>query len=290
MRCRGFVAGLLSAAVLAVTGGWASSADRVAWIDDLGLHPGRLLVVPPPSAGAVVGVDEQRKMDSYSQTITLAGDRGTVGENVVAVTVVRDGLAPRVDQAALFDDMQERIPAGVPMAMEPPGQGNVFGLFGAATGSRGAMTCLYGWQSVSLADRWITGKASSIFGEPHALSIRIRLCRTRVTPAALTAVFASLRSGIASSPSFQMPWSVRDGDALSAAAAVAGEGAQAVQPHVLNTIQSDATDPDPPPAMRRRPQVRRARLQRSVPATETAANAVPARAPLPGMPDVPLPP
>lgn len=284
------VLGLASAITLGVTGtGAALAADQIAWIDALGLRSGMPLVLPPRAAGAVIGVDEHRKADSFTQVIALAGDPGTRGENTVTVTVTRDGLAPRIEPADLYAEMADHVPAGMSMALDSADRDNVFGVFGAATGSEGPLSCLYGWQSVNLADPWISGRASSIFRESHAMSIRVRLCRTQVGAAELAAVMTGLQSGTAGTrPVFGS--SGRDGyDALEAA--TGPEGAR------LLSGPDMAPDPGPWPAARR-PEIRPARRKvvhpahRRLPVLAAVAGAdrPVTSVPMAGMPDVPLPP
>lgn len=285
---------LLLALVTAVTIGStgvspASAVDRIAWIDALGLRTGTPLVLPPPAAGAVIGVDEQRKTDSFTQVITLAGDPGTQGENTVTVTITRDGLAPRIESADLYAEMADRVPAGMPMALDPTSRDNVFGVFGAATGSHGPLSCLYGWQSVNLADPWINGQASSIFREAHAMSIRVRLCRTQSGAAELAAVMTGLQSGTAGTrPVFASLG--RDGyDALEAATG----------PDSTRLLSGPDAAPNvaPGPIVHtplflpaRRKVVRRTHRPRPALAA-VAGDEQPAKAiPMAGMPDVPLPP
>ena len=198
----------------------AQSIQNTQWIDELGLQPGVPLVILPPAAGAIIGIDEQRKIDSYVQTITLQGDPGTTGENRVVVTVTRKGLAPRITPDVIQAELADAIP-DIPVSMGPINTRNVFGLFGSLIGSRGPLTCFYGFQGVNLADRWITTENATPFDERHALSIRARLCRTTIGAAGLTAIMAGAQSG-AGSGGEMAPMPSLGYDALAAASSLDG--------------------------------------------------------------------
>ncbi len=290
-------AGLLSILAAAPAMSRASAIDRVAWIDALKIPPGVPLVTLPRAAGAVIGVDEQRKINSFVQTITLQGDPGSVGENTITVTVTRDGLAPRIGEDVIFPEMAERLPS-IAMALGTPGTRNVFGLFGYAIGSQGSLTCLYGWQGVNLADRWIDGKTRTPLEENHALSIRVRLCRTGLDADALTAMMEGLQSrGFAGQRMVRVPMSY---DALSAAGAIDGAvtlapGARLLpMPASLMSYGEPVFEPvrarparyaEARPARYAAPKMHRHRRRASV----TAEPVAPSIAPMAGMPTVPLP-
>jgi hypothetical protein len=302
--------------------------DHVAWIDALNLRPGAPLVTLPAAAGGIVAVTDQRKISRYTQTITLAGDPGISGENFITVAVTRDGLAPRIDQSDIYEEMAAKIPS-LPMSMGPPDTTNGFGIFGAAIGTRGTESCLYGWQSVNLADQWLSGHESSAFDEQHSLSIRVRLCRTGVSTAQLLGLMERL------APGRNAGWSgggyrsrpMRGHDPLSAALSVFGNesqdpvpGPMPVQPLALQNpillprhvsmmapmeapmmapmIASPADDegmmaPSSPRARMPRRAERR-RMVRQPPRHRVAREDRPSAAPQPtgpmaGMPSVPLP-
>ena len=246
------------------------------WIGSLGLRPGLPIVTLPPAAGPMVGVTDIRKLDRYTQTVVLRGDPGVVGQNTVTATVTRDGLAPRIDQADIDAEMAELLP-GMAMELAPtPGQ-NSLGVFGFALGHQGTTTCLYGWQAVNLADRWISGDDPGPFSEHHALSLRVRLCRQGMTGADL----ARLTMGLASTSSAD---AVAAGglmmggayDALAAAEAADG---------VAGSGYGDAVVHGGTHAERPRPRKRAHRTVRPRP----AGPASPMPAPMAGMPTVPLP-
>lgn len=269
---------LVSILSLAI-GGPAAGApvDGTGWIDDLHLRPGSPWLALPSFAGAVVGVTETRKLGSVTQRVILEGDAATIGENSIAVTITRDGLAPRIDQNDVMTEMQDAMP-GLPMTVASPIGQNALGIFGYALGTRGAVTCLYGWQAVNQADRWITGEDAGPVDEHHALSIRVRLCRTGMTPPELAGIMSALSGNAGTTASWRaravMPAEDARYDALSAA--------QSIDAPVLSgaAIMDRLVGPRRE-AHRARPR----RLRQSRPAVPTRSPP----APLAGMPSVPMP-
>ena len=261
----------------------AQARDRIGWLRDLGLGQGVPLVVLPPGAGAIVGVDEQRKTDSFVQTITLAGDAGTVGDNQIVVRVTRNGLAPRIDEDTVATEAQQQLP-NFTFRLGPTGTRNTFGLFGALIGGKGGVNCLYAWQRVDLADPWITGEMSNALDELHAMTMRYRLCRTTASANDLLAFVQSAQSGrngtggvIHVSPGY---------DALTAAASLDPA------PRSDGVIYGSAVLVEPMPLVSERRVLRRpvrsayrsrARMEREAPAAEPSTETKL------DIPDLPLP-
>lgn len=180
---------LLAAAVLAGACGAASAEES--WPRDLGLEGNAPILALPAAAGAIVDLHQRLTGDSLTQTIVYQGDPLTPGQNVLVTSVLRGGLAPPIPSEDVDSEMEDRLP-GIAMNVSLyPGR-NVFGVFGYALGARGPVACLYAWQGVTNADVWITGRAASLFGEHHALSMRIRVCRTGMRPAALVGLAQGL--------------------------------------------------------------------------------------------------
>ena len=85
---------------------------------------------------------------------------------------------------------------GVPMAIVNSLNRNSLGVFGYALGRAGDQTCLYGWQSVSGSGD--TGVTTPLLSGPRgSLSLRLRLCRAKTSPAALVAVMQGLGRSMA---------------------------------------------------------------------------------------------
>ena len=255
----------------------AAHAEGDSWINRLGLRPGLPIVALPLAAGAMVGITETRKLDRYTQTVVLRGDPGVIGQNMVTATVTRDGLAPRIDQADVDAEMAELLP-GIPMELAPTPGRNSLGVFGYALGHRGAMACIYGWQAVNLADRWISGDDPGPFSERHALSLRLRLCRQGATNADLARLALGLEGTTsASAMSAAAAGLVTNGgeyDALSAAGAADGLVEQGPGAAALRAPHAKMPRP------RKRPN---RRVRSAPPAITTLA------APMAGMPTVPPP-
>ena len=275
--------------VLLAVSGWlcaavpAQARDRIAWLRDLGLGQGIPLVVLPPGAGSIVGVDEQRKTDSFVQTITLAGDAGTVGDNQIVVRVTRNGLAPRIDEDTVATEAQQLLP-NYTFRLGPTGTRNTFGLFGALVGGKAGVNCLYAWQRVDLADPWITGEMSNALDELHAMTVRYRLCRTTASGNDLLAFVQGAQSGRNGGGG---PVHVSPGyDALTAAASLNPA------PRSDGVIYQDVGLSGPMPIVGERRVFRRPvrNAYRSRPRTEPeAASAEPASGPKLDVPDLPVP-
>jgi hypothetical protein len=248
-----------------------AAAEDDHWIDDLGLHD-NVPVVSIPDPGTL-DIAVQRKADSFIQTMGLPGDPGTIGQNFLSVTVLRNGLAPRTTGAVVADEMDERMP-GVPMTLAPTVGQNAFGAFGYAVGKTGIQTCVYAWQSINNADHWLTGQDAGLFSQRHALSIRLRLCRSGISAAALVSAMGRLQiSAIAGG--LQSTGQGPGVDALSAAGGGAATGLnQPMPPAAL-------VEPIAPPVRRSHPRLRQQAkpLSRSVLGT----------APVADMPTVPMP-
>lgn len=281
--------------------GQARAADPTSWIDDLHVRAGAPLFILPAAAGAVIAVDERRATDRYTQTVTLRGDPGTVGENQIVATVTRDALAPRIEDEALSAEAAERLPP-MTMVLGPAGLRDEMGGFGSAVGRSGALACAYGWQSVDLADPWISGDRPSIFQERHALSLRVRLCRTDLRPADLIAAMQGLRSTLAGGTPEGVPLrAVAPGDPLSAALDLtevepAAAGDAWLAPASSRALVAGAfVPPARGAAGPLRPRPRPVRVARVAPArprapVPRAADPAPSKpAALAGMPQVPLP-
>jgi hypothetical protein len=146
------------------------------------------MVALPPQAGQVVGIVEARDGAKVTQTIALAADPSTPGQNQLVVVTRPGAIAPRISSDAIAAEMAKSLP-GVPMSVANTLNRNAFGPFGYALGRIGDQTCLYGWQSIGAPD----AASVSIFSAPRrTLSLRLRLCRSRATPASLVTVMQGL--------------------------------------------------------------------------------------------------
>jgi hypothetical protein len=248
----------------------APAAESDSWIDDLGLHD-NVPVVSAPEAGFGLGIAVQRKTDSFMQTIALPGDPSTKGQNFLSVTVWRNGLAPRVTGAVVADEMDERMP-GVLMTLAPTAGQNAFGAFGYAAGKAGTQTCVYAWQSINNADHWISREDADLFSERHALSIRLRLCRSGSNATALVATMGRLQVGAFASGIYP-PGQTSGVDALSAAGGGTATGLMQPMP------SAQPVEPAMHPVRRSHPRRRAKPLSGTTPVV----------APITGMPTVPMP-
>ncbi len=291
---------LLALGAVAGTAGPARAADLTAWIDALRVRSDVPLFTLPPAAGPVIAVDEHRAIDSYTQIVTLRGDPGTVGENQIVVTVTRDALAPRITDDILSTEATDRLPP-MRMGLGPADTRDPMGGFGSAVGRSGALTCFYGWQTADLADRWISGDQPSIFQERHALSLRVRLCRTDLGAADLVALMGGLRSTATGGdgPAAIADHPTEGADAMSAALdlhQIAPAAADLRAEPVALYRPLPTTRPEPVRAVVRRVRPKRARVAVAVRPvhhrrTPRSVDEVAARAMVvpPNAPKVPLP-
>jgi hypothetical protein len=184
------LAHLLAVAAIAATSRGGARADDD-WPVALGLQANAPILVLPAAAGSIVDLQQRLTSDRLTQTITFQGDPLTPGQNVLVTSVLRGGLAPAAASEEIDSEMEDRLP-GIAMNVSPyPGR-NVFGVFDYALGAKGPVACIYAWQGMTNADIWIDGRAAGIFDEHHALSMRIRLCRTGMGPSALVGLAQDL--------------------------------------------------------------------------------------------------
>ncbi len=161
--------------------------------------PGAALAALPREAGAVVSVVQTRRTDGIDQKITLVGDSGSRGDNVIDVTTRRRNRntpVTHVDETAIQAEMAERLP-GVAMSMTTRVVVSASGPIGVATGRPGpGAACLYAW-STGGADRSrgaVMTRALGIDGaEGDDLQVRVRLCRQGASEEQLIALAEGLR-------------------------------------------------------------------------------------------------
>ena len=114
---------------------------------------------------------------------------------------------------------------GVPMSIGNTMNSNGFGPFGYALGRSGGQTCLYGWQSAG-ATRDQNAPGTPLLAAPgRSMSLRLRLCRAKASPAALVGIMQSL--GPALGNSFSAGGGTGN-DALAAASGLSGPGVAAM--------------------------------------------------------------
>jgi hypothetical protein len=275
---------VLAGLVLAAVGltlppvGAASAADVAEWGDALMPAPNAPLLALPNAAGRIIGVAEKRTASFLRQTLALAADPSTPGQNEIVVTLSQGGLARRIVESQVLAEMAARLP-GIPMSIAGTGGRNALGVFGYAVGGRGSLACLYAWQGIDNADRLIDGSEPGWFSQRHSLSIRVRLCRERMSPRQLVSLMQGL--GTTGSGGGMAGAGVGLGDALSASTGVVEmDGLDA-------TIVPDLTVGLNPAAEPRPNAVRPARKGRAGHKPVQPADTRPA--PLAGMPTVPMP-
>jgi hypothetical protein len=219
------------------------------------LTPDRALAALPPEAGTVVSVVERRTGDDgLVQTITLAGDPGSRGDDRIEVTrreASGTATSTRVDVETIEAEMAEALP-GVAMTVSPRVVTTPTGPVGVATGSAGdGTTCLYAWSNARTRAR-ATPTASFLGLQVASVSndemtVRVRLCRRGVGPDRLIALAEGLRlrtDGVLADPSAGGR-RVAGSDALASA----GYGGSVTDPEVAAPLP--AYVPSAPVAPRR---------------------------------------
>lgn len=153
----------------------------------------------PMEAGRVVQVRTRRHANGLTQTIVLAADRATRGENVIEVTMRTEPEGERYenlvslkrpDAADIQKELDERFP-GADMQMQPFILRNAYGPYGLAAGRQGAgVTCVYVWQWLDDIDAGHKGRHVTL----HATeaSLRMRLCREGMGERQLAELASSL--------------------------------------------------------------------------------------------------
>ena len=150
----------------------------------------KALALPAPGGPAVLNIVQKTTENSIIQTIFLANDSRSPGENQLTVTywgpVGRDGWhvefnPQRPTKAGIYKEMQAALP-GIGMHFSDYYVQNKYGPFGYAVGvpSSGGL-CLYGWQLIKAKPR--------DFFAPNlkrgAVAVRLRVCQANVTEAQL---------------------------------------------------------------------------------------------------------
>lgn len=195
------LAGLaLAGCSVAPTTGLSTASTQASTLG-VALPPDRALAALPPEAGSVVSVVERRTGDDgLVQTITLAGDPGSRGDDRIEVThreASGTGTRSRVDVETIEAEMAEALP-GVAMTVSPRVVTTPTGPVGVATGSAGDGTnCLYAWSNARARAR-ATPTASFLGLQVASVSndemtVRVRLCRRGLGPDRLIAIAEGLR-------------------------------------------------------------------------------------------------
>ncbi len=152
--------------------------------------PDKALILPSPGGPAVMNIVQKTNTNSITQTVFLANDSRSPGENQMTVTlwgpVGRDGWSvefnpQRPTQNSIYKEMQAALP-GVPMHFSSYYVQNKYGPFGYAIGvpASGGL-CLYGWQLIK-------AKPQDFFApnlKRGAIGVRVRVCQANVTEAQL---------------------------------------------------------------------------------------------------------
>ena len=165
--------------------------------------PQDALVSLPEKAGTVVGISEKHYENGIEQTVILAGDATTPGENTLLVGMRKrrpenygaDRMLElkKPEQRDIVQELRQGFP-GVTMHISGRIGANTYGHFGYASGTgKSGTQCFYAWQ-------WIDGRTGqgSLFGfdrlrQSQDLSLRVRMCRKDLTEDRFVTTLEALR-------------------------------------------------------------------------------------------------
>jgi hypothetical protein len=221
-----------------------------------------------PGGPAVLSVIQSDYANATRQTIALATRGGTPGENQLRVdvfgmkndNVALDSSLPDLPlkEAELAAEAQDALP-DVPLRVSNNYLQNRYGPFGYSVGKTAqGDTCVYGWQRLATPDRKI-----SLINSRNALSIRLRLCDSAASEAALAATMMNLSVNVALSSGSWTP------EPRELSADVGAANAPIAPPQ----IAAAAANPLPPSPAHSPPALR-ARHARRAPLPERAPPAV----------------
>ena len=241
--------------------------------------PTTALASLPREAGRVVSVQEQRRADGLQQHIVLSGDPLASGENWIKVEVAahRPDGAPR---HGLIVAQMQSIFAGRDLPIYNYVISNEHGPVGLAFGGLPELgTCAFIWQEVEqdrvqASDRLPMARAAGVW------SVRVRLCRERLTLEHAIAFAQGLSLGAFSDPLYApLANATQNGPTSSPASALASLDEPATAAPRARTARAPATVVSPAP-----PAVRTA--TGASPGASPVANSI--AIPLPGSPAAPI--
>ena len=235
-----------------------------------------------PNAPAILSVIERHYANATRQTIALATDAKTSGQNELRVDIlgVKNGDVGSettlndipLKEDELLSEAQEALPS-VPLRVSLNFVQNRYGPFGYAVGrsSRGD-TCVYAWQRLATPEQKL-----SLINSRVAASVRLRLCASRAAEAALVAPMMNLTVDATVSGGGWTP------EPRELSADIGAPGAPTGPPSIMEAF---ANSPSPKSYMAKR----RPRTVESYPARKSEQEAAPASAALQAPPGFVVPP
>ena len=159
----------------------------------------KTVLAAPPSAGPLGPVSEKIYADGWRQSLSLDRRKYAGGWNDLAIDIRFEGSTrggakipigpPSKD--GINKEMAARF-EGVTMRVVRRPFSNALGPYGLAVGASGDLRCVFAWQ-------WLDDLPGGDWRGKRSASIRMRLCRPKVTVDELAAVFDGVQLGDPSS-------------------------------------------------------------------------------------------
>ena len=155
----------------------------------------KTVLAAPPSVGPLGPVSEKIYADGWRQSQSLDRRKYADGWNDLAIDIRFEGATRRGAKIPMGpptkDGINQEMAArfqGVAMQIVRRPFSNALGPYGLAVGASGDLRCVFAWQ-------WLDDLPGGDWRGKKSASIRMRLCRPKVTADELAAVFDGLQLG-----------------------------------------------------------------------------------------------
>ena len=153
----------------------------------------KTVLATPPSVGPLGPVSEKIYADGWRQSQSLDRRKYADGWNDLAIDIRFEGATRRGAKIPMGpptkDGINQEMAArfqGVAMQIVRRPFSNALGPYGLAVGASGDLRCVFAWQ-------WLDDLPGGDWRGKKSASIRMRLCRPKVTADELAAVFDGLK-------------------------------------------------------------------------------------------------
>lgn len=155
----------------------------------------KTVLAPPPTVGPLGPVSEKIYADGWRQSLSLDRRKYAGGWNDLALDIRFEGATRRGAKIPMGpptkDGINKEMAArfeGVAMQVVRRPFSNALGPYGLAIGASGDLRCVFAWQ-------WLDDLPGGDWRGKKSASIRMRLCRPKVTADELAAVFDGVQLG-----------------------------------------------------------------------------------------------
>ncbi|HXY59914.1 MAG TPA: cellulose biosynthesis protein BcsN [Methylocystis sp.] len=155
----------------------------------------KTVLAPPPSTGPLGPVAEKIYADGWRQSQSLDRRQHAGGWNDLAIDIRFEGARRRGAKIPMGPPTKEGIAKeiaarfkGLEMRVVKRQLANALGPYGLAIGASGDLRCVFAWQ-------WLDDLPGGDWAGKKSASIRLRLCRPKVTADELAAIFEGLQLG-----------------------------------------------------------------------------------------------